>query len=50
MAGTAEQDNRVQIPNGTAAVNAIRSSLVKAGHWIILGRPELLLGAATHKA
>ena len=29
----AEQDNRVKIPNGTAAVNAELEPMAKAGHW-----------------
>jgi hypothetical protein len=33
IAAAAEQDNRVKIPNGTAAVCAEIFSLVKAGHW-----------------
>ena len=33
LALPAEQDNRVRIPNGTAAVNAELEPLAKAGHW-----------------
>ena len=34
MALLAEQDNRVQIANGTAAVNAERTLMTKVGHWV----------------
>ena len=30
---SAEQDNRVRFPNGTAAVNAELEPMAKAGHW-----------------
>lgn len=30
---SAEQDNRVRIPNGAAAVNAELGPMAKAGHW-----------------
>jgi len=33
MAVFAEQDNQVQILNGTAAVKAEGALLVKTGHW-----------------
>ncbi len=33
MAVFAEQDNRVRIPDGTAAVKAEDVLLVKTGHW-----------------
>ena len=33
VAMSAEQDNRVRIPNGTAAVKSKLRHLVKTGHW-----------------
>ena len=39
MAASAEQDNRVQIPNGTAAVSA-ECFVVKTGHWSFSGKAE----------
>ena len=45
MVLTAEQDNRVRIPNGTAAVNARKiSSMVKTGHWRNPGRLKISSG------
>jgi len=45
MAQLAEQDNRVKIPNGTAAVNAQNiSSMVKTGHWRNPGRLKIFSG------
>ncbi len=48
MALSAEQDNRVKIPSGTAAVSTEKARfLVKTGHWSILGRLTLQADATS---
>ena len=42
---TAEQDNRVRIPDGTAAVYAEVFSMTKVGHWGHPGKAEKTAGA-----
>ena len=49
MAPLAEQDNRVQITNGTAAVNAERIHLTKVSHWGDLGRLWICVGGSIPK-
>jgi len=49
---SAEQDNRVKFPDGTAAVSAAGSLLAKASHWTHPGRQTPLAEgtSAQHKS